>query len=499
MLRYAAPKRKITQVPRAGWHHLPGHTSPAYACPSGEVIGVPEGAVVELAEVKRLPERLRSGGTLEGWVQTVDRIARLEETPAYWVLGLAAGFAGPLMQLLPHPTCGCCIVGLSSIGKTRTLEAATSVFAAPELTDRGLMTSADATPGALEEHAERATGATLALDELRLARPDQLAQIVHNLASDSGRSRLTRDSAMGMARAWSCFVLMSSERSVRQIIEDAGQRTKVTAGIVVRIADITVQGVTVAPGELRAIRDGLRANFGWAGPAFVTRLIQEGLHTDALALRELLARTVSWISGNEASPIEQRAAEPLALALMAGLMAQRFKLLPDELDLKGAIAGLWKQFKESDSAAALSPLDEAVDNLRHAVRSKLDISIKKLPLAQERNNRDAEGFYDDSAVYLSKDQLGRMSGMGPGEVARELHRRGMLLKGPGRYLLQPYVKGLGAVPSYALCRLHFGNTSEVVTEESLRREAEQHQKMVEELVRQADEIARFSHPQEASQ
>jgi hypothetical protein len=498
MLRYAAPSRKIDQLSRSGWHHLLGHAAPVFACPSGEVIGAPEGAMVELAEVARLPERLRRSGDLQGWTVAVDRIGRLRETPAYWVLGLCGGLAGPLLQLLAHPTCGCCVVGQSSIGKTLALEAATSMFAAPELTDRGLLTSADATPGAVEAHAERATGATLALDELRLVRPDQLAQIVHNLASDSGRSRLTRDSGMGMARAWSCFVLMSSERSVRQIIEDAGQRTKVTAGIVVRIADISVPGVIVPPEEVRAIRDGLRANFGWAGPAFVARLVEEGLHADPQALRELLARTVAWISGDKASPIEQRAAEPLALALMAGLLAQRFKLLSDTLDLKGAIANLWKQFRESDSAAALNPLDEAVDNLRHAVRSKLDISIKKLPLAQERNNRDAEGFYDDNAVYLSKEQLGRMSGMGPGEVARELHRRGMLIKGPGRYLLQPYVKCLGAVPSYALSRLHFGNTSEVVTEESLRREAEQHQKMVDELVRQADEIARFSHPQEAS-
>jgi hypothetical protein len=286
---------------------------------------------------------------------------------------------------------------------------------------------------------------------------------------------------------------MTSERSVRQIIEDAGQRTTVTAGVAVRITDISVKGVVVDRAEVRAIRDKLRANFGWAGPAFVTRLVEEELHSDPQALRDLLASAVSWISGDKASPIEQRAAEPLALALMAGTLAQRFNLLPKTLDLKAAIADLWKQFRESDSATTLNPLNEAIDNLRHAVRSKLDISIKKLPVdKQERNNRDAEGFYDADAVYLSKHQLGQMSGMAPLEVARELHRLGMLLKGPGRYLLHNYVKGLGPVPSYALSRLHFANTSDVVSAESLRREAEQHHKLAEQLTRQADVIAGFT-------
>ena len=115
----ASPTREILIVSRPGWHRLPGRREPVYVAPDGQVIGAPSGTVDLDAGVHLAPHVAR-GGTLDAWKAAVAPAA-LSESCSHFLIGLLAGFAGPLVELLQMPTCGLCLTGRTSIGKSTAL------------------------------------------------------------------------------------------------------------------------------------------------------------------------------------------------------------------------------------------------------------------------------------------------------------------------------------------------------------------------------------------
>ena len=127
----------------------------------------------------------------------------------------------------------------------------------------------------------------------------------------------------------------------------------------VRIIDIDVSGVNRAVDKtaLRAI-DEIDAHYGHAGIAFVRALFEQGLHQQAIALRERIDKAAREIAGGDnADAAEIRAARPLALLMVAGTMAVGFGLLPETTPVKEAVQWAWRQFKQSLDAAALDPVN----------------------------------------------------------------------------------------------------------------------------------------------
>ena len=92
MLRADPAPTKIVIVPRPGWHWLPNVATPVYVSPSGEAFGAQKNIAVELVEPMKLSPSAAKSGSLNQWATAADRVARLTETPAYWVLGPVCRF-----------------------------------------------------------------------------------------------------------------------------------------------------------------------------------------------------------------------------------------------------------------------------------------------------------------------------------------------------------------------------------------------------------------------
>ena len=86
------------------------------------------------------------------------------------------------------------------------------------------------------------------------------------------------------------------------------------AGMVVRIVDIDVTGVNreVDAATLSTI-NGIDHHYGHAGPLFVQRFIENGLHRQPAALRERSLKMARTIAGDNVDSATIRAALPLAL------------------------------------------------------------------------------------------------------------------------------------------------------------------------------------------
>ena len=81
-----------------------------------------------LADV-RVPAEIGHGGTLAGW-QTAAAAAAAENCP-HWALAIAGGFVGPILQLCEFDTCGVCLSGSTSCGKTLAQQLAVSAWTSP--------------------------------------------------------------------------------------------------------------------------------------------------------------------------------------------------------------------------------------------------------------------------------------------------------------------------------------------------------------------------------
>jgi phage/plasmid primase-like uncharacterized protein len=252
MLKAAKPASCIAVVSRPGWHssEIP---EPLFATPAGEVIGSPAEIAVELAASVRLGARFSRCGTLEGWRDAV-RAAVLAENCPHWVLGVAAGFAGVIIDLIGLGSCGLHLSGTTSLGKSSAQRLSVSAWSLPKLSDGGLFRSWRTTGNAFEVHARNSSGTVLPLDEMAHIDGITVGRSLYALAGDVGKARMRPDATLRPSYTWSTFVLLSGEKTLEQKIRgDGGQWT---GGMAVRFPDIDVSEVNsrVPAGTIEAIR-----------------------------------------------------------------------------------------------------------------------------------------------------------------------------------------------------------------------------------------------------
>jgi hypothetical protein len=459
-LKAADPERETLIVRKPGWHRVEGVDHPIFVCPDGEVIGAPAGLALELSVAARIPASVARGGTLEGWRAATAAAIGVKDCP-HWTFGVVSGFAGPLVSLTGLDTIGLNVSGLSTSGKTTAQKLGVSVWsrAASHVRD-SLLQSARTTVNAAESAAARANGTILALDELAHVSGKELAKVIYMLAGNVGKRRMAADGATRERHSWSTFVLLSSELSLEEkITADGGEWT---AGMAARIPDVDVTGVNRQVD--RHILDRIEAidvHFGRAGPAFVRELIAAGLHQRPGDLRATILEHAIRIAGQEADSATRRAAQPFAVVLTAGKLAQSLGLFPDTADVDETVRWAWDRFKQSSDAVALDPEEQAISAIRAYIAERWGASIQRVD--DEQRPRDAVGWYDDTTVYLPTARLREAADgtLKESEVAKALAAKGLLTKtkdNKRRYV--EYVPKIGHVKAYALRRPEFGRSDE---------------------------------------
>ena len=334
ILKEARPERYLDMASATGWKH----DQQQFVSPGGDHVGI--GGDLELAADIRLPPEVARGGTLMGWQAATEAAATVKNCP-HWMLGVVGGFVGPILQLCELETCGIDLSGPTSCGKTFGQQLGISVWTSPRLTSDGLLKPARFTENSIELLARQSNGTVLALDELALVDGRILGQVIYGLAAGVGKARMSVGLKLERAIRWSTFVLLSSEQTLeRKIRGDAGQWS---GGMAVRFADVDCADLNrkVSRARIDAI-SGIFRNYGQAGPTFIHRFIEAGLHRDRDQLRQRIFKTAARLAGTDAA--RARSALPFALIAVSGELARELGILSQAANVKAAVKWAWATF-----------------------------------------------------------------------------------------------------------------------------------------------------------
>lgn len=459
-LKAANPMREIVVYERRGWHEIAAGADPVFICPGGEILGALEGFELELTSSARMPTDVATRGTMNGWREASEVALSTTGCP-HWLLGILAGFVGPLTSLTGLDTCGINFSGLSSSGKSTAQRLAVSAWSTPDIRRPGLAQAARATDNATEALAQMANGTVLSLDELAHVSGKDISKLIYMLAGGVGKQRMSRDATIRQSSNWSTFVILSAEVSIEEKTRvDGGEWS---AGKAVRIVDIGVTDVDrrVGAETLRRINQ-VEHHYGHAGPMFVRAMIEHGLHRRAMDLRNSVDAAARELAGDRADSARVRAAVPLALLLVAGKLAKRFGILPASAPVEDAVGWAWDRFQKSSDSQALDPEAQAIGNLRRNIHERWDVTIKST--APGPSNRETVGWYDNVAVYIPKERMQEAIGsaLPISHIGALLDRLGLLAKRsePDRHTVK-WVPKVGKVCCYALRRDEFGRSDAV--------------------------------------
>jgi putative DNA primase/helicase len=347
MRRLAQQRPFLTASPRLGW--LEGERL-AYLLPSG-ALGV-DGFVFQPKQKSTTAEAVKAAGTLLEWQA---RIARPALSDPLTTGALLAGFAGALIQPARMDTCGLHYYGTTSRGKTTALQIGASVWGDatdPNSSSRALCKKWNSTTNNLEALAEESTGLMLPLDELGSFRDNKvLSRAIYNLCAGQGAGRLNANAERKQQREWQTFILSSGEVSVRDSIEQGGEKQK--GGTAIRVLDIPFPetGLFASAHDPAALVSGIKAAcaevYGTAGPAFVAFLVSSFQTRQRLYqyLNPLQQRYSDTLAAGEAPEIK-RAAMRLALMQVAGELAQEAGVLPGTAkQIAEACKTLWQLWR----------------------------------------------------------------------------------------------------------------------------------------------------------
>ncbi len=175
-------------------------------------------------DIKRFTQK----GTLQSWQE---HVAGPCQGNSRAVVSLCIGLAPPALSLLGEDNGGFHFRGNSSIGKSVCLQLGSSIWGGPALIRTWNMTS-----NGLEGIATMHNDILLPLDELGQADGKAAGDAAYMLGNGQGKSRANRDGDARTAKRFRNLVLSSGERSLSDLMSQAGQSTM--AGQEVRMVDI---------------------------------------------------------------------------------------------------------------------------------------------------------------------------------------------------------------------------------------------------------------------
>ncbi len=306
-------------VDRVGWH------GEVFVLPHERIGQSSNGDLIVYQANHGLDNRYQSKGTLEQWRSDV---AQLVQNHSKLIFALCAAFAGQLLDPLNQQGGGFHIKGGSSKGKSTALNLACSVWGNPKHFYRTWR----ATGNALEHTAYMHNDSFLVLDEIgEIANPKELGNIVYMLSNGLGKGRMTKQITAKPIHQWKVIFLSSGEKSLKEIMQEQGQKTKL--GQEIRLADIDIDeseyGIFdsidfAEDGAKQSIELASRLNqsYGVAGIAWINYLTSNKAERISEA-RELLEQYRQALTLNQSQGHIVRVANYFALVATAGELATR--------------------------------------------------------------------------------------------------------------------------------------------------------------------------------
>jgi len=431
LIRRWPVEARILSVSRPGW--MAGtDAAPAYLLPDGKLL--PEdpqrGETVELIHAR---SAVPSSGSLDGWKDTVGRLA--VGNPAL-ICAISAMLAGPLLKHAGIETLGLNFHASTSSGKTTALITAQSCIGPPKL-DRW-----NATNTALELACRLAHDGVLMLDEFPARPSPAIIEAIYMIGNGTGRGRGNHKLIMEATARWETVLLSTSEKPIERILAAAG--IQMPEGIGVRLIDVpapswpfglfkTLHGHGSGHAFAETLQNAAREHYGHVLPAFVDRIIaQHDLMKETL--RPMISRLRSkmlvaiGLPGNAKEGPVLRVLNRLALIAAAGEIGSRLGVLPWRkgmaTDALVEIAVIWHRAHAARPPSTAEAMAERLAGYLRRNRHRL------CPPGAEPDP-DAIGWCDERWIYLGIDafRMDIASGMPAGLAVKLLGDAGLLVPG----------------------------------------------------------------------
>ena len=226
LMSYPTDARALC-VDRVGWHDN------VFVLPNQQIGQLENDDSIVYQTTQGIDSNYQSKGTLEQWQ---NNISIPLATHTKLVVALSSAFAGQLLAPLEQQTgAGVHFKGQSSKGKTTALYVGCSVWGKPS----NYCKTWKSTGNALEHTAYIHNDGFLALDEIgEVANPKELGNIAYMLANGKGKARMTKEIKAKPSYTWKVIFLSTGEKSLKEIMQENGQKTKL--GQEIRLIDIDI-------------------------------------------------------------------------------------------------------------------------------------------------------------------------------------------------------------------------------------------------------------------
>ncbi len=288
-------------------------------------------------------------GTFDGWREAIRPVERFPRV----IFGLVAALAPPLLRIVGCDNSVVSFSGSTSTGKTSTLRGAGSVWGCPDdNVPASVLSTWDATRVYREISMCIQGDLPLLLDDTKRAKsPEEVSQTIYDVASGRSRGRGSKKGlrASGASR---CILLMTGESPAVSFSKDGGTRA--------RTLEIWGSPFGEADGGtaklINKFNDGIRQNYGHAGPRFVRYLLDHQDEWSAWRDRCHQYRSC-YEQRSTGNAIAYRLASPLALIRLAAELASEADVLP--WNMTDPVEPLW-----DDLMAETAQADQAIAALR---------------------------------------------------------------------------------------------------------------------------------------
>ena len=242
-----------------------------------------------------------TAGTFEGWIATMQPHRSRDK----FRFILAASFAAPLLRILQQRIFFVYNWGGSKGGKTAALKAALSAWGDPER----LMVNFNATQVALERMAGFYNDLPLGIDERQLAgqKQENLEKIVYMIASGTGRARGSKGGGLQALNTWRTVALATGEEPLSTDTTQTGVSTRV----------LEIYGGPFDDEKSASLmHQQAPVNCGWAGPEFITRLLETDERTITDQYEKMVEEIYAAANGTSGAHIAGISAVALADAII---------------------------------------------------------------------------------------------------------------------------------------------------------------------------------------
>lgn len=360
-----------------------------------QVIGQSETIIYQpdAPNMEYLAATMHAKGTLDEWRSLVAEPCRGNVVLMFFLL---AGLAPPLMRFTDASSGGFHLAGGSTTGKTTALQVAVTAWGCGADPQSGPQHTAirrwKATGNAIEAIAEMHNHMLLALDEINEVDPRELGGIIYQLAGGQSKGRATLHGGLRAPRHWQLMYVSSGERSVRDILRQAGQTLQ--GGQQVRLPEIPAEdpytganAIIERTGDLEPaefaerLKHACARHYGTAGPVFVAWLIQQvaaqGQHAfvgqlrrELKAIEEKLHERLTGVQ-ERLSDENRRALRQFAMVALAGAHAHQAGIVPwafqDSFEAVEQVVLRWVR----DQGTERTELDRGLVHLRDQLIGRL--------------------------------------------------------------------------------------------------------------------------------